>query len=147
MGVPGVAVNDVGVHTGRVEVRAAANGSEHGVEVLWTTEICRINTESADSQIRLVNFLISEAAYLDIHYLCQFAAQVIDVNTCTPIDIGGILVRQKECFHTGSKESRTQEFNSRFRYCQRSIPFTAGQSVPFRLFKVEAGGTLAQVLI
>jgi hypothetical protein len=32
------------------------------------------------------------------------------VNTCTPIEIGGILVRQKEGFHPASKNSRIQEF-------------------------------------
>src|SRR5208337_3987162 len=111
MGVPSVAMNDVRIHTDCVEVSTTPNRSEHGVQILRTTENCRIDTESSDSQMWLVNFLVSKAAYLDIHNLCQSAAQVIDVNTCTPIDIGGILVRQKECFHTGS---RTQELkNSR----------------------------------
>jgi hypothetical protein len=51
-----------------------------------------------------VDFLISKTAYLDIHYLCQFTTQVIDVNTCTPINVRGILVRQKEGFHAGIKD-------------------------------------------
>jgi hypothetical protein len=34
------------------------------------------------------------------------------MDTCTPIDIWGILVRQKESFHTGSKDSRIQEFKN-----------------------------------
>src|SRR5271165_1260324 len=111
MGVPGVAMNDVGIHTERVEVSTTPNRSENGVQILRTTENGRIDTKSSDIQMRLINFLVSKAAYLDIHNLCQSAAQVIDVNTCTPIDTGGILVRQKECFHTGS---RTQELkNSR----------------------------------
>src|SRR5271165_2713757 len=110
MGVPSVAMNDVRIHTDCVEVSTTPNRSEHGVQILRTTENCRIDTESSDSQMRLVNFLVSKAAYLDIHNLCQPAAQVIDVNTCTPIDIGGILVRQKECFHPASKNSRIQEF-------------------------------------
>src|SRR5271165_5115763 len=111
MGVPSVAMNDVRIHTDGVKVSTTPNRSENGVQILRTTENCGINTESSDSQIRVVNFLISKAAYLDIHNLCQSAAQVIDVNHFPPIDIGGILVRQKECFHTGS---RTQELkNSR----------------------------------
>src|SRR5208282_994710 len=110
MGVPGVAMNDVCIYTKCVEVSTTPNRSKHGVQILRTAEDCRINTESLDSQMRVVNFLISKAAYLDIHNLCQSAAQVIDVNTCTPVDIGGILVRQKECFHPASKNSRIQEF-------------------------------------
>jgi hypothetical protein len=51
-----------------------------------------------------VDFLISETAYLDIHYLCQLTTQVIDVNTCAPINIRGIFIRQKEGFHAGIKD-------------------------------------------
>src|SRR5580693_3175995 len=109
MGVPGVAVNDICIHTNCIEVCTAPDCSKYGVQILRTTKDRGINTESPDGQIRLVNFLVSKAADLDIYNLCQFAAQVIDVNTCTPIDIGGILVRQKECFHMGSKDSRRQE--------------------------------------
>src|SRR5271166_6851180 len=108
MGVPGVAMNDVCIHTERVEVSTTPNRSEHGVQILRTTENGRIDTKSSDIQMRLINFLVSKAADLDIHNLCQSAAQVIDVNTCTPVDIGGILVRQKECFHPASKNLRAQ---------------------------------------
>ena len=57
----------------------------------------------------LVDFLISKTAYLDIHDLCQFTAQVIDVNTCAPINVWGVLVRQKEGFHSGIKDRRRSE--------------------------------------
>ena len=59
--------------------------------------------------MRLVDFLIPKTAHLDIHDLCQFTTQVIDVNTCTPINVRGVLVRQKECFHSGSKDRRRAE--------------------------------------
>jgi hypothetical protein len=52
----------------------------------------------------LMDFLIPKTAYLDIHDLSQFTTQVIDVNTCTPINVWGVLVRQKEGFHSSIKD-------------------------------------------
>jgi hypothetical protein len=57
----------------------------------------------------LVNFLIPKTADLDIHYLCQFTTEIVDVNTRAPINVRGVLVRQKEDFHPGIKDRTRRE--------------------------------------
>ena len=88
-----MAMDDICIHSYRVEVRATTDRTKYGIEILRTMENRRIDPESSDSQMWLVDFLIPKTAYLDIHYLCQFTTQVIDVNTCAPINVRGILVR------------------------------------------------------
>ena len=97
-------MDDICVHTHRVEVRATTDRSKHRIEILGATENRGIDPESSYSQMWLVDFLFAKTAYLDIHYLCQLTTQVIDVNTCAPINIRGIFIRQKEGFHAGIKD-------------------------------------------
>ena len=109
MRVPCVAMDDIRVHTHGVEIRATTDRSKHRIQILGTTKNRGIDSKSSDSQVWLVDFLIPKTAYLDIHYLCQFATQVIDMNTCAPINARRVLIRQKESFHSGIKDSRRSE--------------------------------------
>ena len=102
-------MDDICVHTHRIEVRATTDRSKHRIEILGATENRGIDPESSYSQMWLVDFLFAKTAYLDIHYFCQFATQVINVNTGAPINIRGIFIRQKEDFHGGIKDGRRPE--------------------------------------
>jgi len=109
MRVPCVAMDDVRIHTRGVEVCATTDGAKHRIQILGRTESRRIDAKSSNSQMRLVDFLMAKTAHLDVHYLCQFTTQVIDMNTCAPINVWGVLVRQKEGFHSGIKDRRRPE--------------------------------------
>src|SRR6202030_1310755 len=109
MRVPGVAVDNICVDTRRVEIRATTDRAKNRIQVFGRTEARHIDAKTFNLQMRLVYFLIPKTAYLDIHDLCQFTAQVIDVNTRAPINIWGVLIGQKEGFHSGIKDGRESE--------------------------------------
>src|ERR1700732_4836779 len=118
MRIPGVAMDNVCVDPRRVKGRATTDRTKNRIQIFGRTEARRIDAKSFDLQMRQVDFLIPKTAYLDIHDLCQFTAQVIDVNTCAPINVWGVLVRQKEGFHCGIKDRRRSE--GKFRRAEKS---------------------------
>ena len=101
MRVPGVAMDNVRVYSRSVEVRTTTDRSEYRIQILGRAKRCRVDSETLHLQMWLFHVLVTETAYFDVHYLCQFAAQIIDVDSCAPINVRGVFVRQKEGFHTG----------------------------------------------
>ena len=101
MRVPGVAMDDVRVYSRRVEVRTTTDRSEYRIQILGRAKRCRRRTRILLPSNVAVLRPDPQTAYFDVHYLRQFTAQVIDVDSCAPINVWGVLVRQKEGFHTG----------------------------------------------
>ena len=105
MGVPGVAVDHVGVdgvgdpvdrplehlHR-RTELRRGRRGQffRHAVAL--------------HAQPPLADVLVAEAADLDIDQACQFARQVLNMNTGATVDIRRILIGEEQGLHGTSEE-------------------------------------------
>jgi hypothetical protein len=68
-----------------------------------------VESEPLDPQMRTVDVLRSKTAYLDIDDLSELTAQVVHVNTCAPINVWGVLVRQKQGLHRSIKKRSAAE--------------------------------------
>src|ERR1700757_3155399 len=97
-------MNDVCIDPRRIEVCAPADRTKNRVQIFGGMERRRFDAEPFYGQMWLMEFLIPKTAHFDIHDLSQLTTQVVDVNTCAPINIWGVLVRQKEGFHSSIKD-------------------------------------------
>ncbi len=96
--VPGVAMHYVGVGVGAGPGEAARHGAEDRPQVLRRGHAARLRV-AADVKSSVVDVLITEAAHLDVHQLCELAAEELDVHARATIDVGRVLVRQQQRLH------------------------------------------------
>ncbi|MBS1222079.1 MAG: hypothetical protein H6R23_1699, partial [Proteobacteria bacterium] len=95
MGVPGVAVDDLGVATFQTadaltdEGQTGAQGLERRDEGLRATgEMSGVHLDAAHVQLAFIKSLVVEAAHLDRGQLGQFARQIFDVDPRATVDMG-----------------------------------------------------------
>jgi len=111
VGVPRVAVDQIGGDPRPVKINATARGPEWTLKRLGTLHRRCPSTESPHGKIAQIFFLLPEATDLDLHQLGQLTAQVVDMNTGTSVDVGWVFVGEKKGFHEMESEvfGRNQE--------------------------------------
>ena len=99
MGIPCVAVDDLCVDGGGVEIQAALERTENGLELRRAGVVRGVQTEAARGEISDGGILVAEAADLDRHELGEFAAEVFDMHAGAAVDVRRVFVREEEGFH------------------------------------------------
>src|SRR5438270_5223696 len=99
MSVPGVAMHNVGVDIGSVEINASPHRAESGAQWLWTGEVARIHFKADDLEIAFFKTLVAKATHFHRHHFRQFAREIAYMHTRAPVDVRRIFVSQKEDFH------------------------------------------------
>ena len=96
VGVPGVAVDDVGIDRvlghGQRALERVKHAGKARVGVLLGLGPARV---AADGEVRLVAPLLAEAAHLDRDPLGQRPAQVLDVDAGAAVDVRRVLVGEQ----------------------------------------------------
>ena len=98
VGLPGVAVDDLGIDGSGVEVEAALESTEGGLEFFRRGPVGGVQTESTRGGIRGGAVLIAEAAHLHRHEFGEFAAEVFHMHAGAAIDVGGVFVGKEQGF-------------------------------------------------
>ena len=97
--VPCVAMHQIGIDVGSVEVDVALKRAENRLQRLGTSEVAGIEIETRDFEPALFEILITEAANIDIDRLCQLAREITDVDARAAINVGRIFVSEEEDLH------------------------------------------------
>ena len=101
MSVPGVAMHNVGVDIGSVEINASPHRAESGAQWLWTGEVARIHFKADDLEIAFFKTLVAKATHFHRHHFRQFAREIVRMHTRPTVDAGRILVGEEENLHVG----------------------------------------------
>jgi hypothetical protein len=94
-----VAVRQIGIDVGSIEVGAPPHRAENGAQWLWATEIVGINLVASDLEIAFFNALVAKAANFHRHHLRQFTRKIADVNPRAAVNVRRIFVREEKNFH------------------------------------------------
>src|SRR5215216_6779594 len=99
MAVPSMTVDQVSIHVCRRECHVTGHRRIHPAELAWRAEGGLVHAIATHAQMLLLGPLFSKAANLHLHQARQLPAQKLDVDTRAAVDVGRILISQKEGFH------------------------------------------------
>ena len=99
MTVPSVTMHEIGIDVRRVEVGAATDRAEDGLQFFRASEIARVEFEAGDLESAFFETLLAEAANIDIDCFGQLAREIIDVHARAAVNVRRIFVRQELNFH------------------------------------------------
>lgn len=99
MGIPSVTMDNLGVYVGGIEVEAALEGAKDRHELLGAGVAGFVKRKTCGGEAAFLDFLVAKAADFDVDYICQFAAEVFNMDACAAVNVRGIFVRKDECFH------------------------------------------------
>ncbi len=99
VGIPSVAMDDLGIDSGGIEVEAALESAESGLEFFWRGPIGGVETKSSHGGVRGGAVLVAKAAHIDRHEFGEFAAEVFHMHAGAAVDVGWILIGEEQGFH------------------------------------------------
>src|ERR1700751_3238039 len=99
MAVPRVTMHKIGIDVHSVEVRATPHRAESRTQRLWTGETSRVEFKPDDLEISLLETLVAKATHFNRHHLCQLPRQIANMHARAAVDVGRILVSQKQDLH------------------------------------------------
>src|SRR5438876_4244479 len=99
MGVPRMAMHDIGIDVRCVETVAAAHCAEGGAQALRTSEIGCVELETRNFKAAFVEALIAKAAHLDHHQLCQLTREITYVCASPAVNVWRIFVGEEKDLH------------------------------------------------
>ncbi len=92
-------VDEVGVDGAGVEVEAALDGTEGGLEHFGRGPIGGVEGDAGGGEVGLMEVLVTEATDFDVDELGEFAGEVVDVDAGAAVDVGGEFVGEEEGLH------------------------------------------------
>jgi hypothetical protein len=110
MRVPRMTMHQIGIDQHSVEIGAATDRSEHGLEWFWAGEPAGIHFEARHLQVAAVDALVAETTHFYRHLLGQFPGEIVYMDPCSTVGVRWVFVSEKKNFHAAQWSAGVREY-------------------------------------